>query len=415
MFTVHMSSLILDSLKFDYRERAGVSSAQPSPRVRSGAELQELMDTLQRRKYALETTLRANGGPSYLTMSQSPPISPNPLSSMPGYQELSWRHCSSDRLPVSLKASSYLPPSPRHSAADARQRDRDRPLSPTHLLPYTRSSSRNWSQDSLFLSASADGRRLPGGGSLLSMWNCSSSVSDALPPTPRGHTGPASMPSSPRLARRYLFQESGRGVRDGDEALDPGPRQRKYSAGSLTGMGAYSRSLPRLYKTADSQPLSLPPRRSLGTHNGEAVAASCSLSSKSRRSLPSLEHPPDVTVPASVPTSPRAAKAGLFSAGSHSDLERGGLRSPSPSLDLGLGERRLSFGKAGVGPGGLRERRGSISSLSGKEELRDYHQRQRDERLREQEVERLVRSNASFVPLFLLLFISFLSPFSLSP
>ncbi|XP_035289843.1 pleckstrin homology-like domain family B member 2 isoform X2 [Anguilla anguilla] len=380
-----------DSLKFDYRERAGVSSTQSARGVRSGAELQELMDTLQRRKLALESTLRANGscGPSYLSMSQSPPISPNPLSSTLGYQEQSWRHCSSDRPPISLKVSSYLPPSPRHSATDARQRDRDRPLSPTHLLPYPRSGSRNWSQDSLFLSASADGRRLPGGGSLLSMWN-GSSMTDTLPPTPRGNTGPASMPSSPRLARRLLFQESGRGVRDGDEALDPGPRQRKYSAGSLTGMGAYSRSLPRLYKSADSQPLSLPPRRSLGTHNGDT--ASVPLSSKSRRSLPSLEHPPDVTVPASVPTSPRAAaKAGLFSSGSHSDLERSGLRSPSPSLDLGLGERRLSFGKAGVGLGGLRERRGSISSLSGKEELRDYHQRQRDERLREQEVEKLER------------------------
>ena len=60
---------------------------------------------------------------------------------------------------------------------------------------------------------------------------------------------------------------------------------------------------------------------------------------------------------------------------------------------VGLGERRQSFGKAGVTqPGGLRERRGSISSLNGKEELTDYHQRQKEERLREQEVERLVSS-----------------------
>lgn len=58
---------------------------------------------------------------------------------------------------------------------------------------------------------------------------------------------------------------------------------------------------------------------------------------------------------------------------------------------IGLGERRASFGKAGVTPsGGFRERRGSISSLSGKEELTDYHHRQKEERLREQEVERLV-------------------------
>ncbi|KAK7881332.1 hypothetical protein WMY93_029741 [Mugilogobius chulae] len=59
---------------------------------------------------------------------------------------------------------------------------------------------------------------------------------------------------------------------------------------------------------------------------------------------------------------------------------------------MGFGERRQSFGKAGIGPpGGFRERRGSISSLSGKEELTDYHQRQKEERLREQEVERLER------------------------
>ncbi len=68
------------------------------------------------------------------------------------------------------------------------------------------------------------------------------------------------------------------------------------------------------------------------------------------------------------------------------------MHGPSPALEIGLGERRQSFGKAGLGPpSGFRERKGSISSLSGKEELQDYHQRQRDERLREQEVERLVR------------------------
>ncbi|CDQ92616.1 unnamed protein product [Oncorhynchus mykiss] len=74
---------------------------------------------------------------------------------------------------------------------------------------------------------------------------------------------------------------------------------------------------------------------------------------------------------------------------------RGGRLEPG----LGLEERRQSFGKGGVGlgagltpPGGFRVRSGSISSLSGKEELTDYHHRQRDERLREQEVERLVSS-----------------------
>lgn len=106
--------------------------------------------------------------------------------------------------------------------------------------------------------------------------------------------------------------------------------------------------------------LSLPPRRT----------------TKPRRSLPSLEKPPDVTVIANLTSSSR--RASLCSVGS------------APCLDLGVGERRLSFGKGGLGPG-MGPRRGSISSLSGKEELRDYHQRQRDERLREQEVERLER------------------------
>lgn len=63
-----------------------------------------------------------------------------------------------------------------------------------------------------------------------------------------------------------------------------------------------------------------------------------------------------------------------------------GVETDGTCLDLGLGERRLSFGKGGLSPG---QRVGSISSLNGKEELRDYHQHQRDERLREQKVQRL--------------------------
>ena len=40
----------------------------------------------------------------------------------------------------------------------------------------------------------------------------------------------------------------------------------------------------------------------------------------------------------------------------------------------------------------LRERKSSISSISGRDDLMDYHRRQREERLREQEMERLVIS-----------------------
>uniref|UniRef100_A0AAR2LNE5 Pleckstrin homology-like domain, family B, member 2a n=1 Tax=Pygocentrus nattereri TaxID=42514 RepID=A0AAR2LNE5_PYGNA len=308
------------------------------------------MDSLQRRKSALEASLlRASADRAFLSL--SPP--PSPLSTASLLQER-------PPLVVRIPSSSLsMPPSPRQL---------ERPMSPVHA--HTR--TRHQSQDNLLLSHSSDGRRPNTAGSLMSMWNGSSSyTADGLR---RGPSGAASMPSSPRLGRRLL-------ARDGDPTLEPSPRQRKYSTGSLNGLGGgHSRSLPRLYRIpasnfsssevvfvsrrGDVPTLSLPPRRS----------------SKPRRSLPSLERPPDVTVTASVPSSPR--RASLTSLGSAS------------CLDLGLGERRLSFGKGGVGLG-MGPRRGSISSLSSKEELRDYHQRQRDERLREQEVERLVRSPCS--------------------
>ncbi|XP_064837134.1 pleckstrin homology-like domain family B member 2 isoform X2 [Oncorhynchus masou masou] len=327
---------------------------------RSKAELQDLMETLQRRKSALEASLRASAESTrtYLSLPPPSPVSPTAHGN-------AMRPLSSRGLPY--MTSSSMPPSPRQG---------ERPLSPNP--PYTR--SRHQSQDSLFLSNSSDGRRPPVASSLLSMWNGSSSYGEPALRPPRGHSGAASMPSSPRLGRRLYAQ--GRNV---DNGMDPAPRQRKYSTGSLNGLGStHSRSLPRLHRSADSPALSLPPRRSMGSHRGEKV--SVSFSSKSRRNLFSLERPPDVTVPAtaSVPGNPR--RASLASLGC--ELEGGGLQGSSPCLDLGLGERRLSFGKGGLGPG---SRRGSISSLNGKEELRDYHMHQRDERLREQEVQRLER------------------------
>lgn len=300
--------------------------------TRSKAELQELMESLQRRKSALEASLKATADRGYLTL--SPPPSPQSASS---YLQ--------DRPPLSIRVPSpytpasslSMPPSPHQS---------DRPISP---VP-SQTRARHQSQDNLLLCHPSEGRHPNTANSLLSMWNGSSSsyMTDALPSSRRGPSGAASMPSSPRLGRRFL-------TRDGESSVEPLLRQRKYSTGSLNGLGGHSRSLPRLYR-GDAPMLSLPPRRT----------------TKPRRSLPSLEKPPDVTVIANVTSSSR--RASLCSVGS------------APCLDLGGGERRLSFGKGGMGP-----RRGSISSLSGKEELRDYHQRQRDERLREQEVERLVR------------------------
>ncbi|KAL6462719.1 hypothetical protein MHYP_G00291410 [Metynnis hypsauchen] len=394
-----------DYLKFssDFSHSIGGPSSRG---MRSVSELRELMDTLQRKKQALENSLRTSvdTSPSYFSMTQSPPTTPNSLSpvttSSPisSYQEQARRLYTSDRPPLSVKvpthSSGSMPPSPRRSDP-LRERDPS--------LPYSRPITRNQSQDSLL----SESRRAQASGSLLSMWNGpSSNVGDSLPPPPGGSSsGTASMPSSPRMARRLGAQDTGR-----NGAPEPAPRQRKYSAGSLTGLGVHSRSLPRLYRPADSSlsplaPLVLPaPRRSLDNRssrpfleqnhqNGHTEVVSISLSTRS--SSKSTPAPPDVTVPsgATASTSPRQAKkvSLISSAGSCSDLERLVVHG-GPSPETGLGERRQSFGKAGLGPqGGFRERKGSISSLSGKEELQDYHQRQRDERLREQEVERLER------------------------
>ncbi|KAK3541092.1 hypothetical protein QTP86_012814 [Hemibagrus guttatus] len=381
-----------DYMKFssDFSSSVGGPSSRG---VRSVSELRELMDTLQRKKQALENSLRTNGesSPSYFSMTQSPPSTPSSLSPITSsspispYQDQARRLYTSDRPPLSGKvpthSSNSVPPSPRRS--DQREYNSS--------LPPLRPMTRNQSQDSLL--SSSDSRRGQTSGSLLSMWNGSGSTAcDALSPTPGSGSGAASMPSSPRLARRLQPEEAGRPI--------PAPRQRKYSAGSLTGMGiaAHSRSLPRLYRPGESHlaPLTLPWPRSSPTpesshQNGPSEVVSISLSTRSISKQSPVR--PDVATPSGPATSPRQAKkVSLTSSSSYSDLEKQAACTSSPALELGLGERRQSFGKAGIGPqGGFRERKGSISSLSGKEELQDYHQRQRDERLREQEVERLER------------------------
>uniref|UniRef100_A0A8C4GIR5 Uncharacterized protein n=1 Tax=Dicentrarchus labrax TaxID=13489 RepID=A0A8C4GIR5_DICLA len=246
----------------------------------------------------------------------------------------------------SYMTSSSVPPSPRQG---------ERQLSTNGLLRH--SHSRHQSQDSLLLSNAADGS------SLLS------SYGQPLPRSPRVKSGAASVPSSPRMGRRLYSQ----GKAGGDS------RQRKYSTGSLNSLGMHSRSLPRLHNATDPPALSLPSRHSVGSHRGVGSAGP-------RRSLSSLEQPPDVTVPASMPSTPRRA--------SLASLSSLGIEMDGTGLDLGFGERRLSFGKGGLGPG---QRVGSISSLNGKEELRDYHQHQRDERLREQKVQRLVSFSLNLI------------------
>lgn len=302
---------------------------------RSKAELQELMETLQRRKSALEASLRAaECSRKYLSMSS--PVgsqATRPLSILSNTE----RPPSVPRN-FSYMSSSSVPPSPRQG---------ERQLSSNGLFRH--SHSRHQSQDSLLLSNATDGS------SLLA------SYGESIPRSPRVKSGAASMPSSPRMGRRLYSQ----GKTGGDH------RQRKYSTGSLNSLGLHSRSLPRLHNAAEPPALSLPSRHSVGSHRGVVSAGQ-------RRSLSSLEQPPDVTVPASMPSTPRRA--------SLASLSSLGVDIDGTGLDLGFGERRLSFGKSGLSPG---QRVGSITSLNGKEELRDYHQHQRDERLREQKVQRL--------------------------
>ncbi|RVE63794.1 hypothetical protein OJAV_G00139820 [Oryzias javanicus] len=271
---------------------------------RSKAELQELMETLQRRKSALEASLRAaECSRKYLSV-------PPPVGSQPS-RPLSVLS-TAERPPSALRNFSYItsssvPPSPRQG---------ERSLNSNGSLRHPQ--TRHQSQDSLLNPNSEEG------GSTLSAYG------EAVLRSPRVRSGAASMPSSPRIGRRVYSQcKAGVDV-----------RQRKYSTGSLNSLGKHSRSLPRLHNAADPPPLSLPSRHIAGSHRGAASAGQ-------RRSLSSLEQPPDVTVPA---------------------------------------KRRLSFGKSFLSPG---HRVGSISSLNGKEELKDYHQHQRDERLREQKVQRL--------------------------
>uniref|UniRef100_A0A3Q1EP92 Pleckstrin homology-like domain, family B, member 2a n=1 Tax=Acanthochromis polyacanthus TaxID=80966 RepID=A0A3Q1EP92_9TELE len=293
------------------------------------------METLQRRKSALEASLRAaECSRKYLSVPS--PVgsqSTRPLSILSNTE----RPPSASRN-FSYMTSSSVPPSPRQG---------ERQLSPNGFLRH--SHSRHQSQDSLLLSNAADGS------------SHLTSYGEHLPRSPRVKSGAASMPSSPRMGRRLYSQ----GKAGGDS------RQRKYSTGSLTSLGLHSRSLPRLHNAADPPALSLPSHHSVGSHRGGVSAGQ-------RRSLSSLEQPPDVTVPASMPSTPRRA--------SLASLSSLGIDIDGTGLDLGFGERRLSFGKSGLSPG---QRVGSISSLNGKEELRDYHQHQRDERLREQKVQRL--------------------------
>ncbi|XP_051782467.1 pleckstrin homology-like domain family B member 2 isoform X7 [Erpetoichthys calabaricus] len=418
------------------------SSGSSSKPVKMHNDLQDIMETLAKKNLTVESNMRPNGDytNTYFGLSQSPnansaPLSYNSFSSSPnlnqslsstgkfflteGYQQL-------ERSPLSIKItssiSSSMPPSPRQRITpvsdliDLQTREMEFSHSPPELLPYSRASPRNKSHENVFFSPNSDGRKTQVGAQL-STWNggCIGDGHSSM------NTGAASMPSSPRLARRLNLQETQalqtRSSRAANDCcLENSPRQRKYSGGSLKSMGAYSRSLPRLYKTNESQlsTFSVPPRRSLDnqarsyatdiSHNcisdGDVFSFT---SAKPPRSWSTLDRNPDPSVISSVPTSPRVAKKMFLTSTSTSnmDFDKSNLQGQSSSQIFGterkysLGRKELELNNAEtfklIQSGALRERRGSISSLSGKEELRDYHQRQRDERLREQEVEKLER------------------------
>ncbi|XP_030612174.1 pleckstrin homology-like domain family B member 2 isoform X2 [Archocentrus centrarchus] len=342
-----------DYLKFssDYSHAVvgGTSSARG---MRSASELRDLMDTLQRKKIALENSLRANGNanPSYFSVTQSPPTTPvsSPATSSSAYQEQARRFYGSDRPSMSLKSAPPLSPGRRSD--------------PSSSLASRSSVSRN--QDNYIIS---DSRRLHNQGSspLLSTWNGGGSstsvggenfLSSLPPPSSSSRTpsagGAVSMPSSPRLGRRTY----------GSQEPMPTSRTRKYSAGSLSGMtgAGHSRSLPRLCPSPSPRDnnngvltlSTLPPRRSdmAGdykfskehcsnsqnadfnhkssnssqqapnknksqiTTQGEGVVSislsSPKTSSSTSHSISSTSTPPDVTIPsrAGGSSSPRVAK-----------------------------------------------------------------------------------------------------------
>uniref|UniRef100_A0A4W6D0U2 Pleckstrin homology-like domain family B member 1 n=1 Tax=Lates calcarifer TaxID=8187 RepID=A0A4W6D0U2_LATCA len=401
-----------DYLKFSsdysYAVAGGTSSARG---MRSASELRDLMDTLQRKKIALENSLRANGNanPSYFSVTQSPPTTPitSPATSSSAYQEQARRFYGSDRPPLSLKSAP--PPSP------GRRSD------PTSFLASRTSAG------------VSDSRRPHNQGSspLLSTWNgggSSTSVAGSdstllsLPPSSSTHTpsagGAASMPSSPRLGRRSC----------GNQEPSPSSRTRKYSAGSLSGMmgGGHSRSLPRLCPSPSPHDnnnrmltlSTLPPRRSDITgsykfsrdhynnnsqnaspdlnHNspistqhasyrnqiqttaqGEGVV-SISLSSTKNLSstTPPTTSPPDVTIPSRTgsSSSPRVAKklsltssssvASISSTSSSPpDLERLVSQGVSQGIEVSFGDkerRGVDLELTGAPGLGLEERRSSF-------------------------------------------------------
>ncbi|XP_054941586.1 pleckstrin homology-like domain family B member 2 isoform X10 [Physeter macrocephalus] len=416
---------------------------------------QNMMESLSPKKYSSSLRFKTNGdySGSYLTLSQPVPAkrSPSPLGtsvrsspSLAKIQGTKQFSCDGNDKNISVK-----PPTPLRSTSPSLSgyplgradfdhftgRDTERSLRLSEKPPYSKYSSRNKSHDNVYFLGGLEGRKASG--SLLTMWN-GSSLSDTGS-LPVGRSGAASMPSSPKQARKISIQDNltlqPKLTRHKDLASENiSLRTRKYSSSSLSHMGAYSRSLPRLHRATENQlaPLSLPPRSSLGNYKRTKLGEKdlphsitdndnyLNFSSLSSGALPyktsASEGNPYVSSTLSVPASPRVARKMLLASTSSctsDDLDRASYFGTSPGHSFPPGEldrafvarRNFSCGSvefddadldslrqaSGTPQPVLRERKSSISSISGRDDLMDYHRRQREERLREQEMERLER------------------------
>ncbi|KAM6285974.1 pleckstrin homology-like domain family B member 2 isoform 5-T8 [Spheniscus humboldti] len=417
--------------------------------------LQDIMENLNPKKYSSSLKFKTNGdyAGSYLTLSQPMPVKPNPSSSVKNTHSITKIQggkqfpCESPYLPdksISVKhLGSVSGTSPCLSGYSLGRtdfdihasRENEKSLGHIDKFHYSKYSQKNKSYDNVYFPGMLETKKISG--SLLTMWNGSSG--NELMLSPASNSGAASMPSSPKQGRRMNIEDSLaihiKPVKHKDVMMETlGSRPRKYSGGSLSHMGMYSRSLPRLYKSTESQlvPLSLPPRSSLGNTKRKKLGekdlpqnaldadnylnfSSCS-SGVSPHANSVSGNNPYVSSTLSVPASPRVAKKMLLAPSSpylSEDFDRLGLSGTSPSssfspldFDRSFSVRRnLSTSSVELDdpdlesyrqtPNSLqtsmRERKNSISSISGREDLMDYHRRQREERLREQEMERLER------------------------
>lgn len=415
---------------------------------------ENMMESLSPKKYSSSLRFKANGdySGSYLTLSQPVPTKKSPSSletsvrSSPSVAKIQGSKqfsCDGTDKNISMKPPTPLrSPSPSLSGygyplgrADFdhyTSRESERSLRLTEKPPYSKYSSRNKSHDNVYFLGGQEGRKASG--SLLAMWNGSDTRS-----SPISRSGAASMPSSPKQARKMSIQDNltlqakmSRHKEPTSESISL--RTRKYSGSSLSHMGAYSRSLPRLHKAIENQltPLSLPPRSSLGNSKRTKLGENdlphsiidndnyLNFSSLSSGALPyktsASESNSYVSSTLSVPGSPRMARKMLLASSSSctsDDLDRASLSGTSSGHSFPPGEpdrvftarRNFSCGSielddadldslrqaSGTPQPVLRERKSSISSISGRDDLMDYHRRQREERLREQEMERLER------------------------